>query len=78
MVFSNHKKTGLLLSVKKIRADLENIRKLRNRIFHHEPIIGSSIAAKEIHQLIYFYLESMAPEVVGEVKKIDRVEMLMK
>jgi hypothetical protein len=71
MVFSNHINTGLVLNIKKIRADLENIRKLRNRIFHHEPIINIAPCTQTLHNLIYFYLESMAPEIVKEIRKVD-------
>jgi hypothetical protein len=72
MVFANHIKVGLILNIKKIRADLENIRKLRNRIFHHEPIINIALGTKTIHELIYFYLEAMAPDMVAEIMMIDR------
>lgn len=70
-VFSNHINTGLALNIKKIRADLENIRKLRNRIFHHEPVVNISLGVNVLHNLIYFYLESMAPEIVEEIKEVD-------
>lgn len=79
MVFSNHRKTGMILNIKKIRGDLENIRKLRNRIFHHEPIINIDPNIKNLHELIYFYLDSMAPELVVEIRKIDRfIEVMNK
>jgi hypothetical protein len=71
-VFSNHINTGLLLNIKKIRADLENIRKLRNRIFHHEPIVNINLGVKALHSFIYFYLESMAPEIVEEIREVDK------
>ena len=71
MVFSNHSNTGLDLNIKNIRADLENIRKLRNRIFHHEPIVNLVFSAEALHNLIYFYLESMAPDIVEDIKGVD-------
>ena len=71
-VFPNFRNSGLLLNVKKIRADLEIIRKLRNRIFHHEPIISSVPSLQLAHQLMYLYIKSMAPELVEEILQSDR------
>lgn len=71
-VFPNHGRTGLVLRVKEIREDLEKIRKLRNRIFHHEPIINLDPSPKYLHDLIYFYLRSMAPDLVTSILSIDR------
>ncbi len=73
-VFSNHKNTGLILNVKRIRSDLENIKKLRNRISHHEPIINLTPDIKYLHDLIYFYLKSLAPDLSESIAKVDRFE----
>jgi len=55
---------------KSIKADLDKIRKLRNRIFHHERI-SHWTDLPQLHQLILDFLGWLSPDLAEVVQMVD-------
>ena len=55
---------------KEIHQKLETIKRIRNRVAHHEFILKHDL--KTYHQIIYEILEYLSPELVSWTSKLDR------
>lgn len=58
-----------------LHQDYDNVRVLRNRIMHHEPIHHRDLGAD--HATVYRLLWQLSPEVVDELEPRDRVPHLL-
>ncbi len=60
-----------------VSAPINNIRKFRNRVFHHEPISWNLNKLEEMHNTIYMVLGWINDELPQIAQKNDRVPMLI-
>lgn len=56
---------------------LNQIRDLRNRVFHHEPILWTTPSVQDHHQHIYNVLSWMSPNILLWLQEIDRFPSIL-
>lgn len=58
-------------------SQLQIIRKFRNRVFHHEPLLNDS-KLQEKYNTILIIIQAISPDLIAILKPIDRFPILLK